>query len=141
MSPVVTVPFSSSREESRHTVLVVEDEALIRRMMADFLRGCGFHVCGASSVTEAKAVLETDSPVDLVFSDVNLPGDETGIDLAKWIKKTRPDTRVLLTSGGANAAEMARSPGVGCQFMAKPYSPTAVVQRIEGLLRPTGTTG
>jgi DNA-binding NtrC family response regulator len=82
---------------------VVEDEVLIRLPLAEYLRDCGYRVFEASNVAEAKAVLDADTPVDLVFSDVNMPGNGNGFALAVWIRERHPDTKVLLTSGVSRA--------------------------------------
>lgn len=86
------------------TILVVEDEILVRMPLAEYLRDCGYRVFEAASVAEAKAVLDADTPVDLVFSDVNLVGAENGFALASWVHQHHPATKVLLTSGVANCA-------------------------------------
>jgi DNA-binding NtrC family response regulator len=80
---------------------------LIRLPLAEYLRDCGYRVFEANNVAEAKAVLDADTPVDLVFSDVNMPGNENGFALALRIRQRHPDTKVILTSGIANAAEKA----------------------------------
>jgi CheY-like chemotaxis protein len=76
------LPETRSSDQSIQTILVVEDEVLIRLPLAEYLRDCGYSVFEASNVAEAKAVLDADTPVDLVFSDVNMPGNENGFALA-----------------------------------------------------------
>jgi DNA-binding response OmpR family regulator len=82
-------------DNSTHTILVVEDEVLIRMPLADYLRECGYQVFEAAGVTEAKAVLDAGTPVDLVFTDVN---QENGFMLASWVRQHHPRTQVLVTS-------------------------------------------
>ena len=123
-------------DNSTHTVLVVEDEVLIRMPLAEYLRECGYRVFEAAGVAEAKAVLDADAPVDLVFTDVNLPSEENGFMLARWVRQHHPRTQVLLTSGIANATEKA---GDLCESgpllaIAKPYTASVVLQRIQTLL-------
>jgi two-component system, response regulator PdtaR len=60
------------------TVLVVEDEVLVRMVIADYLRDCGFRVLEASTADEAMRVLGTNERVDIVFSDVQMPGSLDG---------------------------------------------------------------
>ena len=113
------------------TILVVEDEVLIRLFLTDLLLDCGYNVLEAGNVAEAKDLL-VDRQVDLVFSDVNMPGTETGFDLAKWVYRHHPGTKVLLTSGfphNAAATGDLREP-----LIPKPYRSSAVLQRIETLL-------
>jgi DNA-binding response OmpR family regulator len=88
----------------------------------------------AAGVAEAKAVLNADTPVDLVFSDVNLALTENGFALATWIRQQHPDTKVVLTSGAPGAAEKARDLCMD-GLMPKPYEHEAVLRRIQALLR------
>ncbi len=107
---------------------------LIRFPIAEYLRECGYRVFEAADVAEAKAVLDADAPVHLVFSDVDMPGGDNGFALARWVRRHHPDTQVLLTSGLANLAETA---GDLCDDspLPKPYEHAAVLQRIQALLR------
>lgn len=123
------------------TILVVEDEVLVRMPLAEYLRECGYRVLEAASVVEAKAVLEADTPVDLVFSDVNLVGSENGFALASWVRQHHPITKVLLTSGVANASEKAGELCAHGPVLPKPYSYAVVLQRIEALLRQARARG
>lgn len=134
MSPGRATSQTGSSEESIETILVVEDEVLIRFPIAEYLRECGYRVFEAADVAEAKAVLDADAPVHLVFSDVDMPGGENGFALARWVRRHHPDTQVLLTSGLANLAEKA---GDLCDDspLPKPYEHAAVLQRIQALLR------
>jgi CheY-like chemotaxis protein len=83
MPSAKAISVTGSADEPIHTILVVEDEVLIRLPLAEYLRDCGYRVFEASNVAEAKAVLDADTPVDLVFSDVNMPGNENGFALAR----------------------------------------------------------
>ena len=118
-----------------HTILVVEDEVLIRTLVAEYLRECGYQVFEAVGVTEAKAVLDADTPVDLVFTDVNLASEENGFMLASWVRQHHSGTQVLLISGIANATEKAGDLCESGPLLAKPYTPDVVLQRIQILLR------
>jgi DNA-binding NtrC family response regulator len=91
-------------EKSAHTILVVEDEVHIRMLVAEYLRECGYQVFEAAGVAEAKALLDADTPVDLVFTDVNPASEENGFVLASWVRQHHPGIQVLLTSGIANSA-------------------------------------
>lgn len=114
-----------------HTILVVEDETLVRLPLTEYLGDFGYHVLEAADVAEARAVLNADTPIDLVFSDVNMPGGADGFALAAWIRQHRPDIKVLLTS----AAAVSGKKYDGGQFMAKPYTLSSALQRIRNLLR------
>ena len=67
---------------------------LIRLPLAEYLRDCGYRVFEASNAAEAKAVVDADTPVDLVFSDVNMPGNENGFALAVWIRHDLPSMKL-----------------------------------------------
>jgi CheY-like chemotaxis protein len=86
------------------TVLVAEDEVLIRGVVPEHLRTAGLNVIEASNAAEAVDVLHSDEPVDLVFTDIAMPGIMNGAMLARWIYQHRPDVRVVLTSGSADSA-------------------------------------
>lgn len=118
------------------TVLVVEDEEGVRICATEFLRDCGYHVVEAGTVAEAKEILLR-GPVDLVFSDINMPNRETGFALEKWIRGHFPGTKVLLTSGVPQAAEDTR--GLLEPLIPKPYRLSALQQRIERVLCRSGT--
>ena len=81
------------------TVLVVEDETLIRLLGSDTLRDEGFDVVTAASAAEAIAVLESGGRVDFVFTDVTMPGAMNGVGLANWIRVLRPGLPFAVTSG------------------------------------------
>jgi len=123
-------------------ILVVEDEVLIRLVIADYLRECGFKVYEAGTALEAIAVLESDkASIDLVFSDVRLPGDMNGFALAQWTRKNRPGLPVVLTSGDSKKSEAAKELCENEPFFAKPYDVQLVVAHIRTLIdakRPKG---
>jgi DNA-binding NtrC family response regulator len=106
--------------EERRTVLLVEDDALLRVSAADHLRGKGYHVVEAGTMIEAATVLSSGPPIHLVFSDVDLPGATGGLSLAVWINAYHPKVPVILTSGVRavmpTLADQRRIP-----FIPKPY--------------------
>lgn len=138
MSPAGAPSQTRSSDDPIQTILVVEDEVLVRLPLAEYLRDCGFRVFEAANVTEAKAVLNTNTPIDLVFSDVNLPEAEEGFELASWIRQNRPDVKVLLASGAASAAKKAGDLCMDGPMLSKPYAYTEVLRRIQTLIRKAG---
>jgi DNA-binding NtrC family response regulator len=125
----------------RATILIVEDELLVRWAMADHLQECGFKTLTASNAEEAiEAVQKYDPKIDLVFSDVRMIGAMDGFALAAWIRQHRPDVAVILTSGHAQARDAAQElcEQVG-EIVRKPYSYDAVVARIEQALSSRAT--
>lgn len=118
-----------------HVILVVDDEVLIRMAVAEYLRECGFHVFEAADGEEAVTVLTaTDTAIDLVFSDVQMPGMD-GFSLARWIREHRPGVQVLLTSG--NPTSIAQKATDLCHLgpvEPKPYDHEPIKQRIQRML-------
>jgi DNA-binding NtrC family response regulator len=115
-------------------ILVVEDEFLIRDYVVDQLRDCGFDVMAVGTADEALELIDQGRPVDLVFTDITLPGRNDGLALALSVRSRRPKLPVVLTSGGHNAAKAAEV----CKdepFFAKPYDLAALVDCFRRLLR------
>lgn len=119
------------------TILVVEDEILVRMVIADYLRDCGYRVIEAGNAEEALTVLRSSEPVDVVFSDVQMPGEIDGFGLARWVRQHQPQVKVLLTSGNARAAAVAHDLCEDRPLEAKPYQPQSVLDRIKRLLAET----
>jgi len=117
----------------RSAVLVVEDEVLIRLAVADALRSAGLDVIEAATGDEALAVLGSSATVDLVFTDIQMPGSTDGLALAQIVRQTRPTLRVIVASG--NAPLPWPSPDLADAFFGKPYAFDRIVERIKDLLR------
>jgi len=114
-------------------VLVVEDEVMIRLAISGHLRQRGYRVLEASSGEDAQRVMAAGEGIALVFADINLGRGINGLELARWLRATHPQIRILLSSGryGASAAAgLADAP-----LLAKPYAYDALAAVIEDLLR------
>lgn len=119
---------------SLRTILVVEDEILVRLAIADYLRECGYKVHEAVDAQEALAMLQSPQvAIDIVFSDVQMPGDMDGFGLARWIRANKPGVQVILTSGVERSADIAASLCEAGPLLRKPYPPQDVVNRIRRL--------
>jgi CheY-like chemotaxis protein len=116
------------------TILVVEDEILVRMVIADYLRDCGYRVIEAGHAAEALTVLQSSEEVHVVFSDVQMPGAMDGFGLATWVRQNQPQVKVLLTSGNAKAAATAHDLCEDGPLEAKPYQAQSVLDRIKRLL-------
>lgn len=116
------------------TVLVVEDEVLVRMVIADYLRECGYRVIEAGSAAEALTVLRSPESVDVVFSDIQMPGDMDGFGLAIWVRQNQPRIKMLLASGNARAAHTAGELCEDGPLEQKPYHPQTILARIQRLL-------
>jgi CheY-like chemotaxis protein len=90
---------TSDQSRSSGNVLLVEDEVLIRLDLGAQLRSAGLTVLEAATADEAIVVLESTSPIDLVVSDVRMPGRADGLDLLGWVRRERPGIKVILISG------------------------------------------
>jgi CheY-like chemotaxis protein len=86
------------------TLLVVEDNVLVRHAVADALRYAGYTVLEASTAEEAKAVL-TAVPVDLLFADLNIPARVTGFSVAQFARECCPSMPLIFTSGTRRGAD------------------------------------
>ncbi|HUO91930.1 MAG TPA: response regulator [Rhizomicrobium sp.] len=90
----------------------------------------GFRVLEAASAAEAIDLLETEEEIDLVFTDIRMPGSMNGIDLANWVHAHRPGLAVVLTSGDARKAELAAQITPEEPFIPKPYDLNTVADQI-----------
>lgn len=123
-----------ARSTARPTILVVEDELLIRWAIADYLRESGFHVAEAGDVPEAKLVLAAEGAIAVIFTDVQMPGAEDGFDLAIWVRANYGAVHVIVTSGWSGAAQRASAAFHGGAIIAKPYQYELVLRHIRELL-------
>src|SRR5437588_579438 len=87
----------------RRGVLIVEDDILVRLTIADYIRGAGYAVFEAANAAEAVAVFASGERVDVVFTDVQMPGVMDGLMLARWVQEHHPSVQVLVTSGKGDA--------------------------------------
>jgi CheY-like chemotaxis protein len=107
-------------------VVLVEDESLIRTIVACALEDADFEVITAASADEAAGILEHRQDVHIVFTDVTLPGSMDGFDLAHHVRQHWPQIAILVTSGLPRPA--GRLPD-GCHFIPKPYHVDDVIRR------------
>lgn len=115
-----------------HTIMIVEDEILVRQIGADVLEEAGYSVLEAGSATEALEIIEKNPGIALVFTDVRMPGEMDGLDLATVVHDRWPNVRLLITSGHCRLGKT-ELPDSG-QFLAKPYRANELVQQVENLL-------
>lgn len=124
----VSLPDPSER---RPSVLIVDDEFLIRIALSDFLQECGFKTLEATSAERAVAVLETQEfVIDVVLTDVRMPGEMNGFGLARWIRANRPGLPVILLSGDAQKADVAHELCEKNELISKPFDFHAVAARL-----------
>jgi CheY-like chemotaxis protein len=125
---------SEQAASAGETVLVVEDEVLLRLSIAAYLRDCGYKVIEAADADEAVLVLQqSELDIDVLFTDIEMPGTMDGFGLAQWTRANRPSLDVILTGSvprAVNAAATLCEDGP----MPKPYEPQLVHDRIRRLL-------
>jgi DNA-binding NtrC family response regulator len=118
----------------QETILIVEDDVLVRMPIAQYLRDCGYKVIEAANADEAMTVLmHKETVVDIVFSDIEMPGTVDGFGLAKWIREHRPGLDVLLAGTVPRAVDQAKEL---CEqgSVPKPYEAQIVHNHIKRLL-------
>lgn len=94
--------------EGVRTILVVEDDVLIRMPIASYLRECGYRVVEAADADEALTVLAvTEIEIDVVFAAAELSGSMDGFSLCQWVQKNLPGTKTMLAGTPKRAAEVA----------------------------------
>ena len=115
------------------SILVVEDDLIVRMTIAEYLRDEGYDVIEAGTADEALAVLQKGTHVDVVFTDVRMPGSIDGCELARQVRVHWPNLPVILTSGYSEELLTARSV---CEdiVVPKPYRPQAIVTTIRAVL-------
>jgi len=107
------------------SVLLVEDEALISMLVADTLTENGFEVHEASTADEALRYIDQGGVVDVLFTDVNLPGSMDGRELAARVRARRPELPVVYASGRYDSRDIGQLVPHSV-FMTKPYNPNEV---------------
>jgi two-component system, cell cycle sensor histidine kinase and response regulator CckA len=134
-APALTPAGASPNPPAARTVLLVEDDAILRRLTIDRFEGAGWRVLAAASAEAALATLprsgKAGRPPDLVITDAALPGQD-GVALIAAIRKIMPDIPVILVSGYAESAIQGRFAETGVVFLPKPY-------RIRDLLATAGS--
>ncbi len=125
--------------ETPPTLMVVEPDILVRMVVAEYLRECGYFVIEGLTADDVLTILGDGRKLDIVFTEVQLIGTMDGFALARWIRQNHPDIDVILTSGAARAADKA---GDLCDEgpLEKPYHPQDVLRRIHLLRERRKTT-
>lgn len=120
---------------ARQIVLVVEDDVWQRSLAMDVLEGAGYDVVEAANADEAIAILKTRKDIQIVFTDIEMPGSMDGLKLARAIRDRWPPIELIIASG-QHRLDDDQIPSRG-KFLSKPYDPdtlTAVVKSFGGFI-------
>jgi CheY-like chemotaxis protein len=115
-------------------VLVVEDDARVRRVAVARLASMGYTVREAENGHRALGLLKENTDVALLFTDIVMPGGMTGDELAKEVRILRPDIAVLFTSGYSEPGLAGNDTVPGAQWLRKPYTAKELALRVRELL-------
>jgi DNA-binding NtrC family response regulator len=121
------------------TVLVVEDETLLRIATVDDLIEHGFEVMEAANAREAIAIFRSGRRFECLFTDVDMPGDKDGLELAELVKSAWPPIEIIVTSGHRDVRQSDMPQGG--VFVGKPYSAEAIGDLIRKLTADAGQLG
>jgi CheY-like chemotaxis protein len=116
---------SARRRALAGSILLVEDDDEVATLVTEMLRELGYRVTRAASAQAALGALADDREIDLVFSDVMMPGSMSGVDLAREVRRRNPGCPVLLTTGYAGAALKSASTE-NIEVLFKPYEIAAL---------------
>jgi len=113
-------------------ILLVEDDERVAELVSEMLRELGYDVTRAPSAATALEALRLEHAFDLVFSDMVMPGDMSGLDLARKIVRERPDLPVVLSTGYSSSAADATAEGI--RLLLKPYRIEALAAELSAAL-------
>jgi len=125
----------SETAEELHRIIVADSEVIVRNVLSDYLRHCGYRVIDAASSDEVVTIFnDSSAAISLVLSDAELAGTFNAFALRLWVQQHWPDTQFVLVG---NVAAAAKAAGEICDkgpHLKRPYDPQAVVAHIRRLL-------
>ncbi len=117
--------------DGRAFVLVIEDDAMIRMLTAEYIEDAGSEVLEAANADDAVRILESPDDVRTIFTDINMPGSMDGLMLTHAIRDRWSTIQIIVTSGRTQLDE--RQLPVGTRFFVKPYNPEHLVEALRDL--------
>jgi signal transduction histidine kinase/ActR/RegA family two-component response regulator len=132
--PAKPAPPALTAVTGKGKILLVEDDDTVAALVTEMVTELGYEPTRAANAAAALDILDKDNSLELVFSDMVMPGSMNGLDLAREIGRRRPGLPVLLTTGFSEAATAAAAEGV--RLLVKPYRIEALAAELEAV-RPT----
>src|SRR5436190_13920463 len=114
------------------TVLIVEDEMLLRMRAVDIVEDAGFTPLEAVNADDALALLESRSDIELLFTDIQMPGTMNGLKLAHAVHERWPAIKIILVSGQVTPAEADRP--TDSRFFGKPLEVQQMIAELQGMI-------
>ncbi|MFC4930359.1 ATP-binding protein [Massilia sp. GCM10023247] len=133
-------PAAAADDSGKPRILVVEDNEDVRVLAEDMLGGAGYDVVSAPSGEQALALLENGGGIDLVFTDVLMPGGMNGLQLADQVRQRLPGTPILITTGYMDELPAAPRPQ-RLDILSKPYRQEELLSRVRAILPGRAQTG
>jgi CheY-like chemotaxis protein len=122
--------------EAGTTVLIVDDEPTVRMLIVDALSDCGYSCLEAADGAEGLRLLQSRARIDLLITDVGLPGGLNGRQVADAARAIRPELKVLFITGYAENAVLTHGHVAhGMEVLTKPFTVDALIKRVERVLR------
>ncbi|WP_306302808.1 response regulator [Aureimonas sp. AU20] len=135
MSEPQAPPQEPERTETGETVLVIDDEPLVRMLVVDVLEDLGYTAIEAGDGPEGLKVLRSDQRIDLLITDVGLPNGMNGRQVADAARELRPDLKVMFVTGYAENAVLSHGHlAPGMQVVTKPFDMTVLARRIRSMI-------
>ena len=125
---------TSPRALLKSTVLVVEDDEVLRMCAAEVVTDAGFLPVEAANADEAVAILKSRSDIALVFTDIQMPGSMDGLGLARTVHDRWPTIKIILVSGRLAVSERERP--VDSLFFQKPFAMKQMIEGLQDMIRP-----
>lgn len=128
------IPERNEMRRGSETILVVEDDPRVRRIAVARLKDAGYTIIEASTGAEGLAQIEKHPEVRLLFTDIVMPGGMAGDELARAVRISRPDVKILFTSGYAEPSIAGRQLAETGSWLKKPYTARELAARLRDLL-------
>lgn len=120
--------------ESQPSIMVIDADVLVRHVLAEYLRTCGYRVIEAASTDEAAAFMyEAGLTLEAVITDAQAPGALGGFAFARWMREAHPEVDVILSGTPEKSADEAANLCDQGPHLARPYEPQSVLDYIRRL--------